>query len=218
MDVSDALVSGRSLSVVRDRAPQRFMEQDIRNFRVFKVYHQDRVLLRFVEQNFKVHLLLRFVEQNFKIFPQDRAPQRFVEQNKILLLIHARTGRHSVWWSRTSSSSWLSPRTLLSSVWWSTVRLSPGTGLHSVWFLPGSSSTVFYGEEHHGFLPGSSSTAFGGAQHLHHLLPPLSSVGGSSVVDGAAEFRPMRFCTFFSSGTCFKGNECTFAHAWEELS
>ena len=84
-------------------------------------------------------------------------------------------------------------------------------------FLPGSSSTVFYGEQHHGFLPGSSSTAFGGAQHLHHLPPPLSSDGGSSGVDGAAEFRPMRFCMFFSSGTCFKGNECTFAHAWEEL-
>ena len=30
VDVSDALVSGRSLSVVRDRAQQRFMEQNIR--------------------------------------------------------------------------------------------------------------------------------------------------------------------------------------------
>ena len=76
-------------------------------------------------------------------------------------------------------------------------------------FLPGQGSTVF-GGAHHGFLPGSSSTAFGGAQHLHHLPPPLSS-------DGAAEFQPMRFCMFFGSGMCFKGNECTFAHAWEEL-
>ena len=92
--VSDALVSGRSLSVGQDRAPQRFMEQNIRNFRVFKVYSQDRVLLRFVEQNFKNFMvfkvypqdrvLLRFVEQNFIIFPQDRSPQRFVEQNIIL--------------------------------------------------------------------------------------------------------------------------------------
>ena len=83
-------------------------------------------------------------------------------------------------------------------------------------FLPGQGSTVF-GGAHHGFLPGSSSTAFGGTQHLHHLPPPLSSDGESSGVDGAAEFRPMRFCMYFGSGTCFKENECTFAHAWEEL-
>ena len=72
VDVSDAFVFGRSLCVVRDRAPQRFMEQNIRNFWVFKVYSKDKVLLRFLEQNFKVYpqdrVLLRFVEQNFKIF------------------------------------------------------------------------------------------------------------------------------------------------------
>ena len=93
---------------------------------------------------------------------------------------------------------------------------SPAFGGAQYGFLPGQGSTVF-GGAHHGFLPGSSSTAFGGAEHLHHLPPPLSSDGGSSGVDGAAEFRPMRFCMCFGSGTCFKGNECTFAHAWEEL-
>ena len=84
-------------------------------------------------------------------------------------------------------------------------------------FLPGSSSTAFYGAQHHEFLPGSSSTAFGGAQHLHHLPLPLSSDAESSGVDGVAEFRPMRFCRYFGSGMCFKGDECTFAHAWDEL-
>ena len=179
MDVSDALVFGRSLCVVRDRAPQRFMEQNIRNFWVFKVYPQDKVLLRFMEQNFKVYtqdrVLLRFVKQNFKIFQQDRAPQRLVEQN-IKLIVAFPKG-----------------------------HCSPAFGGAQYSFL------------HHGFLPGSSSIAFGEAQHLHHLPPSLSSDGESSGVDGAADFRPMRFCMFFGSGTCFKGNECTFAHAWEEL-
>ena len=69
-------------------------------------------------------------------------------------------------------------------------------------FLPGSSSTAFYGAEHHEFLPGSSSSAFGRDEHLHHL---------------PAEFKPMRFCRYFGSGMCFKGDECTFAHAWDEL-
>ena len=156
-DVSDALVSGRSLSVVRDRAPQRFMEQNFKNFRVFKVYT-----------------------------PPGQSSTTFcgAEQET---LGDSRPGQGS-----------------------------PAFGGAHHGFLPGSSSTAFYGAEHHGFLPGSSSTAFGGAEHLHHL-PPLSSDGGSSGVDGEAEFRPMRFCMYLGSGTCFKGDECTSAHAWEEL-
>ena len=68
VDASDALVSGRSLSVVRDRAPQRFMEQNIRNFRVF---------CRTLTLQFQV---VAFREV-FKVFPMNGVQQCLVEQN-----------------------------------------------------------------------------------------------------------------------------------------
>ena len=68
--------------------------------------------------------------------------------------------------------------------------------------IPVARGSSAFGGAHHGFLPGSSSSAFGGDEHLHHL---------------PAEFKPMRFCRYFGSGMCFKGDECTFAHAWDEL-
>ena len=55
----------------QDRVQQRFVEQNIKIFKVFEVFSRDRVQQRFVEQNMKLRT----------VFSQDRDPQRFVGQN-----------------------------------------------------------------------------------------------------------------------------------------
>ena len=136
---------------------------------------------RFTPQD---RVLVRFVEQNFKTFQQDRAPQRLVEQNiKLIVAFPKDTAPQRLVEHSTALSKDSAPQCLVGHI------------------------MDFSRDRAH--------------QHLVELnifiIFLLFLLMDRAVVLMARQSSGPCVSACSSVLVCFKGNECTFAYAWEEL-